>query len=129
MRSMFKASVAALGLTAITAAGAFADGHGLSGDLKITSDMSNPAPRAVMEGLVADFGELHPNLNIELTIVDREAWFVPFIAPKEKSVSWWFISVVLISISLFYGLLYLKGLVQDPEFQKNFAEAIEILKG
>ncbi len=62
-------------------------------------------------------------------IVDRDAWFVPFIAPKEKSVSWWLISVVLISISAFYALLYIKSLVQDPEFQKNFAEAIEILKG
>jgi len=27
-----------------------------------------------MEGLVADFGAMHPDLNIELTIVDREAW-------------------------------------------------------
>jgi len=28
----------------------------------------------VMEGLVADFGALHPDLNVELEIVDREAW-------------------------------------------------------
>lgn len=62
-------------------------------------------------------------------IVDRDAWFVPFIAPKEKSVSWWLISVVLISISCFFVLLYVKGLVQDPEFRKNFAEAIDIMKG
>jgi len=50
------------------------DGHALSGDLRIVSDMSNPAPRAVMESLVAGFGEQHPDLNIELEIVDREAW-------------------------------------------------------
>ncbi|PTX54850.1 carbohydrate ABC transporter substrate-binding protein (CUT1 family) [Litoreibacter ponti] len=75
MRSFFKASTAALGLAAIAASGAFADGHAkLSGDLRIISDMSNPAPRAVMEGLAADFGALHPDLNIELDIVDREAW-------------------------------------------------------
>ena len=74
MRSTFKASVAALALSAVTAGGAFAAGHTLSGDLKITSDMSNPAPRAVMEKLAADFGAMHPDLNIELTIVDREAW-------------------------------------------------------
>ena len=53
---------------------AFAEAHQMSGDLKITSDMSNPAPRAVMEGLVAGFQEMHPDMNIELTIVDREAW-------------------------------------------------------
>jgi len=62
-------------------------------------------------------------------IVDRNAWFVPFIAPKERSVSWWLISVCVISISVFYTLLYIKGLVQDDEFRKNFLEAVEIMKG
>lgn len=74
MRSITKTSFAALAAASIAATAAMADGHALSGDLKITSDMSNPAPRAVMEGLVAGFQELHPDLNIELTIVDREAW-------------------------------------------------------
>ena len=74
MRSIMKTSFAALAAASIAATAALADGHQLSGDLKITSDMSNPAPRAVMEGLVADFQEMHPDLNIELTIVDREAW-------------------------------------------------------
>jgi multiple sugar transport system substrate-binding protein len=74
MHSIIKTSFAALAAASIAATAAFADGHALSGDLKITSDMSNPAPRAVMEGLVADFGAMHPDLNIELTIVDREAW-------------------------------------------------------
>lgn len=62
-------------------------------------------------------------------IVDNDAWFVPFIAPKEKSVTWWLISTVLISTSLFFALLYIKGFVQDPEFKKNFHEALKILKG
>ena len=62
-------------------------------------------------------------------VVDREAWYVPFIAPKEKSVTWWLFSVAVISTSAFFALLYLKGLVEDPEFRKNFMEAIEIMKG
>ena len=74
MHSILKTSLAALAVAGVTATTAFADGHQLSGDLTITSDMSNPAPRAVMEGLVAGFQELHPEMNIELTIVDREAW-------------------------------------------------------
>ncbi|MFQ1701724.1 ABC transporter substrate-binding protein [Loktanella agnita] len=75
MHSIYKTSVATLVAAGMTASSAFADAHAsLSGDLKIISDMSNPAPRAVMEGLVADFSELHPDLDIELTIVDREAW-------------------------------------------------------
>jgi hypothetical protein len=62
-------------------------------------------------------------------IVDRDAWFVPLIAPKEKSVSWWLISVVLISTSVFFALLYIRDLVADPEFRQQCMEALEILKG
>jgi hypothetical protein len=62
-------------------------------------------------------------------VVDREAWYVPFIAPKEKSVTWWLFSTAVITTSVFFALLYLKGLVEDPEFRKNFLEALEIMKG
>jgi len=61
-------------------------------------------------------------------IVDREAWYIPFIAPKEKSVSWWLISMVLITISAFFALLYVKSLVEDPEFRKNAMDALKLLK-
>ncbi|MEM8569636.1 MAG: ABC transporter substrate-binding protein [Pseudomonadota bacterium] len=66
----------ALGASTLLAGAAFAQAQDapLSGELSIISDMSNPAPRAVMEGMVADFQEMHPDLSIELTIVDREAW-------------------------------------------------------
>ncbi|MEH6741266.1 MAG: ABC transporter substrate-binding protein [Sulfitobacter sp.] len=74
MHSILKTSLAALIAAGVTASAAFADDQQLSGDLKIISDMSNPAPRAVMEGLAAGFQKLHPELNIDLTIVDREAW-------------------------------------------------------
>ncbi len=74
MHSILKTSLAALVAFGATASTAMADAHSLSGELRITSDMSNPAPRAVMEGLVEDFGALHPELEIDLTIVDREAW-------------------------------------------------------
>ncbi len=75
MRSIFKASLGALAATTMLAGTAFAGGHGaLQGELNITSDMSNPAPRAVMEGLAAQFDEMHPDLTVNLTIVDREAW-------------------------------------------------------
>jgi hypothetical protein len=62
-------------------------------------------------------------------IVDRDAWFVPFIAPKEKSVTWWLFSLVVILTSMFFALLYLKSLVENPEFRKNFMEALKIMKG
>ena len=62
------------------------------------------------------------------SIVDRKAWFVPLIAPKEKSVTWWLFSTVLILISAFYVMLYLKTLVDDPELRQNFLDALQILK-
>ena len=62
-------------------------------------------------------------------VVDKDAWYVPFIAPKDKSLTWWMFSTTLFAIAAFFILLYLKGLVQDPEFRANFAEAIEIMKG
>jgi hypothetical protein len=62
-------------------------------------------------------------------VVDREAWFVPFIAPKDKSVTWWLFSTAVILVAVFFALLYLKSLVEDPEFRKNFLEALEIMKG
>ena len=74
MRSILKTPLAVLAATTMLSGAAFADENGLSGTLRITSDMSNPGPRAVIEGLVAEFGEMNPDLEIELTVVDREAW-------------------------------------------------------
>jgi len=71
---MLKASLAALATSAVIAGGAFAGSHSLSGDLKIFLDTSNPAPRATMEKMIGDFGALHPDLNIEITVIDREAY-------------------------------------------------------
>ncbi|SLN55153.1 ABC transporter substrate-binding protein [Pseudooctadecabacter jejudonensis] len=74
MHSIMKATVASLAL-GVASTSAFADGHSsLEGTLRIMSDMSNPAPRAAMEQMAADFDALHPNLTVELEIIDREAW-------------------------------------------------------
>jgi len=73
MHSILKTSLAAC-VAAGIATTATAEAHSLSGELRIISDMSNPAPRAVIEGLAADFDALHPDLTVELTVVDREAW-------------------------------------------------------
>src|SRR6056297_482058 len=75
MHSLIKAPVSALMALSMSSAAALAGSHSsLSGELRIISDMSNPAPRAVMEVLAAEFDEMHPDLTVELEIVDREAW-------------------------------------------------------
>ena len=64
---------AALAATTLLAGGAQAQ-ESLGGTLRIFSDMSNPAPRAVMEDLAGQFDEMHPDLEVELTVIDREAY-------------------------------------------------------
>lgn len=74
-------------------------------------------------------GMLRENSQMYTTqIVDRTGWYVPFIAPKGKSVTWWLFSAVIICISAFGVLMYLKGLAEDPEFRKNFMEAVKLFK-
>lgn len=68
------------------------------------------------------------NQMYQTQIVDRDAWWIPFVAPKERSVTWWIISAIVFSCAAFLVLIYIKGLVQDPEFRKNFMEAVDLFK-
>lgn len=71
MRSLLMASVVALAASTALTAPASAE---LTGDLKIFLDTSNPAPRATMEAMIARFQAKNPGLNVETTIIDREAY-------------------------------------------------------
>ncbi len=70
MRFTLTSAAAALALTTALAGPASAE---LTGDLRIFFNDQNPAPRAAMEGMVERFQAMHPDLNIELTLIDREA--------------------------------------------------------
>ncbi len=70
MQFTIKGAAAALALTTMLAGPASAE---LTGDLRIFFNDQNPAPRAAMEGMVERFQDMHPDLNIELTLIDREA--------------------------------------------------------
>ena len=74
MGSSFKAGVALVALVAASAAAAEQHEPALSGTLTIFSDMSNPAPRAVIEGLAREFDQMHDGLTVDLTVIDREAY-------------------------------------------------------
>ncbi len=80
---------------------------------------------------VADelISQLRANSQMYTTqIVDKKNWYVPFLAPKNKSVTWWLISMVVLTISSIAVLMYLKSLAEDPEFRKNFMEALKLFK-
>ena len=71
MHSIFKRTAAALATSLAIAAPASAE---LTGELRIFLDTSNPAPRATMEAMIERFAAQHPGLEIETTVIDREAY-------------------------------------------------------
>lgn len=75
-------------------------------------------------------GQLRDNNQMFTTrVVDREAWYVPLIAPQGKSVTWWLVWLAFTMVGVF-GLVHLGRLAwANPELRKNVTEAIEILKG
>ena len=62
-------------------------------------------------------------------VVDRTGWHIQLIAPEGKSAIWFCIWVIVGGIGLFFATTVLRTIWANPEFQKNFHEAIEILKG
>lgn len=62
-------------------------------------------------------------------VVDREAWYVPLIAPAGKSISWWFIWLGITAIAVFFLVHFGRLAWSNPELRKNVSESIEILKG
>lgn len=93
MRPMLKASIAALAIAAAPAGGAMAGSHQLSGNLKIFLDTSNPAPRATMEAMIGRFQDLHPDLSIETTVIDREEYKTQirnFLTANPPDVNTWY---------------------------------------
>ncbi|MEM9049848.1 MAG: ABC transporter substrate-binding protein [Pseudomonadota bacterium] len=85
-------TLAPLAVAALVGSGAAAQDQ-LTGDLKIFLDTSNPAPRATMEELIGKFEALHPELNIETTVIDREAYKTQirnFLTANPPDVATWY---------------------------------------
>lgn len=125
MRSMLKAPLAALLASSVLVSGAVAGSHGaLTGDLKIFLDTSNPAPRATMEDMIARFQEMHPDLNIETTIIDREAYKTQirnFLTANAPDVATWYAANRMkpyVEAGLFEDV---SDLWAEPEIAENLA--------
>jgi multiple sugar transport system substrate-binding protein len=118
---------AALAASTMLAAGLAAPASAqdkLSGELTIFSDMSNPAPRAVMEDMVERFGEMHPELDIELTVIDREAYKTQirnFLSANPPDVANWYAANRMrpyVEAGLFEDV---SDLWAEPELAENLA--------
>lgn len=61
-------------------------------------------------------------------VVDREAWYVPLLAPNGKSVTWWLIWAG-VTAAIVFGLVFLgKMFWSNPEVRKNVAEALKLFQ-
>ena len=90
MNFTIKSTLAALAASTTLAMPVSAE---LSGDLKIFLDTSNPAPRATMEAMIERFQAKNPDLNIETTVIDREAYKTQirnFLTANAPDVATWY---------------------------------------
>lgn len=79
------------------------------------------------ERLLTDLRE--NNQMFSTKVVDKDAWWVQFIAPEGKSPTWYVTSVFVLMGMLTPVVIWIRGLLQSPEFLKNFAEAMQIIQG
>jgi hypothetical protein len=77
------------------------------------------------------FTQLKENNQMYTTeVVDKQAWYVTFIAPKDnKSVTWWVITTILLTCLGIFTITQLKSLTDNPDFRKNFADAVKMFAG
>jgi hypothetical protein len=61
-------------------------------------------------------------------VVERKAWFVPYLAPKDKSVTWWIAWKVVIAIAVFYSLGWIKSQWDNPQIRAYLIDAVKVLK-
>ncbi|MGA9435956.1 MAG: ABC transporter substrate-binding protein [Roseobacter sp.] len=121
MRLTTKSMLMALAGSTMLASSAMAE---LKGDLRIFLDTSNPAPRATMEKMIGDFQALHPDLNIETTVIDREAYKTQirnFLTADAPDVATWYAAnrmTPYVSAGLFEDV---SDLWQEPEIAENLA--------
>lgn len=79
------------------------------------------------EKLLSDLKE--NNQMFSTKVVDSDAWWVQFVAPEGRSVTWYLTSVFVMMGALTPVVIWVRSLIQSPEFMKNLEEAKEILKG
>lgn len=62
-------------------------------------------------------------------VVDRKDWYVRFLAPEGRSVTWWCAWLVLFIIGAFVVGSALRSLWLNPTFRENLDDAIRVLQG
>ena len=82
---------------------------------------------AAAEQLLVELKE--GNQMFSTKIVEKEAWWVQFISPEGKSATWYLVSGFATMALLTPVVIWVRGLLQSPDFMKNVEEAKKILQG
>ncbi|MCW1915119.1 hypothetical protein OJ996_16150 [Luteolibacter sp. GHJ8] len=61
-------------------------------------------------------------------VVDREAWYVPILAPQGKSVTWWLIWAAASGLGIFGLVRVAQAAWANEELRRNVAEALQLFK-
>lgn len=69
------------------------------------------------------------NMMFTTRIVDRNAWFVRFIAPKDRSVTWFVFSTMIILAAITATGFGVFRLLSNPEIRQNLLDALDVFKG
>lgn len=62
-------------------------------------------------------------------VIDRRAWYVPLLAPKGKSLTYWLAWAAISAAACFAGTVALRALWSNPEFRANILDALNVLQG
>lgn len=82
---------------------------------------------AAAEKLLAALKEGNQMFSTKVT--DKDAWWVQFIAPEGKSPTWYVLSVFASMGLLTPIVVWVRGLLQSPEFMRNLEDARKIMGG
>ena len=69
------------------------------------------------------------NMMFATRVIDRTAWFVPIIAPKNKSITYWLLWTIITVIVSFSVAIGDRALWAQPEFRENVMDALKVLQG
>jgi len=69
------------------------------------------------------------NMMFTTRVVDRSAWYVPIIAPKDKSITYWFVWTFISAAGVFGIAAGLRALWAQPGIRENVMDAFQVIQG
>ena len=86
------------------------------------------ARKPELAGQLIEFLKLN-NMMFATRVVDRSEWYVPLIAPKGKSITFWFAWSIITTAAVFGIAVGARKLWMMPGIQENVADAFRVLQG